>query len=155
MQSNAVGRCFSGGEESGGITIKGHIPERDGIWMGLTIWNAMTESRKSLEQLIDEIYQITGKFYYSRFDLKVDDTLKKTVINACKNEQFLSFGGSNVIRTDTLDGYKYFLNEQEWVMIRASGTEPLIRIYAEASQPEKVDNYIQSALEQIQNLKIK
>ncbi len=144
-----------GGEESGGITIKGHIPERDGIWMGLTIWNAMTECGKSLEQLIDEIYQITGKFYYLRFDLKVDDTFKKTVINACKNEQFIRFDGKAVVRTDTLDGYKYFLNEQEWVMIRASGTEPLIRIYAEAGQPDQVDKYIQSTLEQIQNLKNK
>ncbi|MCX7861779.1 MAG: hypothetical protein N2449_02150 [Bacteroidales bacterium] len=144
-----------GGEESGGITIKGHIPERDGIWMGLTIWNAMTETNKTIEQLIDEVYQITGKFYYSRYDLKVDEALKKAVISACKNEQFTSFANESILKTETLDGYKYFINENDWVMIRASGTEPLIRIYSEASSQNKVDNYIQSALEQIQNLKIK
>ncbi|NSW46121.1 MAG: phosphoglucomutase/phosphomannomutase family protein [Bacteroidales bacterium] len=144
-----------GGEESGGITIKGHIPERDGIWMGLTIWNALVESGKTLEQLIEEIYAITGKFYYSRYDLKVDETLKKAVINACKNETFTAFSGEKIIRTETLDGYKYFFNENEWLMIRPSGTEPLLRIYSEASSPERVENFIKSGLESVQNLKIK
>ncbi len=142
-----------GGEESGGITIKEHIPERDGIWMGLTIWNALVETNKTIEELIEEVYQITGRFYYSRYDLKTDDTQKKHVINACKNNHFVQFNGEKVSHVETLDGYKYFLNENEWVMIRPSGTEPLLRIYSEASTPERVDLYIKSALEQIQNLK--
>jgi len=144
-----------GGEESGGITIKGHIPERDGIWMGLTIWNALVESGKTLEQLIEEIYAITGRFYYSRYDLKVDEPLKKAAINACKNETFTAFAGEKIIRTETLDGFKYFFNENEWLMIRPSGTEPLLRIYSEASSPERVENFIKSGLESVQNLKIK
>ncbi len=144
-----------GGEESGGITIKGHIPERDGIWMGLTLWTAMVETGKTIEQLIDEIYEITGKFYYSRYDMKVDDAVKKAAMNACKNELFKEFDGEKIIRTETLDGYKYFFNENEWLMIRSSGTEPLLRVYSEATTPDRVEKYIKSAVETIQNLKIK
>jgi phosphomannomutase len=121
--------------------------------MGLTIWNALVETNKTIEELIEEVYQITGRFYYSRYDLKTDDTQKKHVINACKNNLFVQFNGEKVSHVETLDGYKYFLNENEWVMIRPSGTEPLLRIYSEASIPERVDLYIKSALEQIQNLK--
>jgi phosphomannomutase len=144
-----------GGEESGGISIKGHIPERDGIWMGLTIWNAMVETGKTIEQLIDEVYQITGKFYYARNDLKVDENVKKAAITACKNHVFKEFAGENIIRTDTLDGYKYFFNEDEWLMIRPSGTEPLLRVYSEAKSPERVESFINSGVENILNLKIK
>lgn len=144
-----------GGEESGGITAKGHIPERDGIWMGLIIWTSLVESGKSLEQIIEEIYAITGKFYYSRYDLKVDETVKKAAINACKNNLFNEFAGEKIEHVETLDGYKYFFNESEWLMIRPSGTEPLLRIYSEATSPERVEKFIKSGLESIQNLKIK
>ncbi len=144
-----------GGEESGGITIKGHIPERDGIWMGLTLWNAMFETRKTIEQFIDEIYAITGAFYYERYDMKVDEMLKKAAINACNNNVFKEFAGEKIIRTETLDGYKYYFNENEWIMIRPSGTEPLLRIYSEATTKERVEKYIKSGIDSIQNLKIK
>lgn len=144
-----------GGEESGGITAKGHIPERDGIWMGLIIWTALVESRKTLEQIIEEIYAITGKFYYSRYDLKVEENVKKATINACKNNLFHEFAGEKIEHVETLDGYKYFFNENEWLMIRPSGTEPLLRIYSEATSPERVEKFIKAGLESIQNLKIK
>lgn len=144
-----------GGEESGGITAKGHIPERDGIWMGLIIWTALVESGKTIEQIIEEIYAITGKFYYSRYDLKVDENVKKAAINACKNNLFHEFAGEKIEHVETLDGYKYFFNESEWLMIRPSGTEPLLRIYSEATSPERVEKFIKSGLESIQNLKIK
>lgn len=130
-----------GGEESGGITVKGHIPERDGIWMGLIIWQFMKESGKSLSLLIDEIFRITGEFSYSRYDLKIGNEHKQKVIEACKKGIFKNFGKYNVIRTETLDGFKYFFNDDEWLMLRASGTEPLLRIYAESSSVENV-NYL-------------
>ncbi len=144
-----------GGEESGGITIKGHIPERDGIWMGLTLWNAMVETGKTIEQFISEIYKLTGPFYYNRYDMKVDDTLKKAAINACNNNVFKEFAGEKIIRTETLDGYKYYFNEDEWIMIRPSGTEPLLRIYSEAKTSERVENFINAGKESLQYLKIK
>ena len=73
-----------GGEESGGIATKGHIPERDGIWMGLTIWEFMAKSGKTLESLIDEVYEIVGEFAFERADLHIDEVLKQKIIKQCR-----------------------------------------------------------------------
>lgn len=127
-----------GGEESGGIAIKGHIPERDGIWMGLTIWEYMAKSKKTLEELINDVYKITGKFAYYRYDLHIKDDLKQRIMNNCKAGKYKEFGIYRVQGVDTLDGYKYYLDNEQWVMLRASGTEPLLRIYAESNSYENV-----------------
>jgi len=142
-----------GGEESGGITCKGHIPERDGIWMGLTIWQFMNETNKNISQIINEVYNITGTFFYSRNDLRIEEKFKKTLIQACKNNSFKQFGELKVQRVETLDGYKYFINENEWLMIRPSGTEPLLRIYAEASSVERVKLFLDEALKAVETFK--
>ncbi|MBI5541800.1 MAG: phosphoglucomutase/phosphomannomutase family protein [Bacteroidia bacterium] len=141
-----------GGEESGGITCKGHIPERDGVWMGLTIWQFMNETGKNITQIIDEIYKITGTFFYSRNDLKIEDKVKNKVIQACKNDMFKEFGEFKVEHLETLDGYKYFINENEWIMIRPSGTEPLLRLYAETSTPERLIKFHEEALKAVNSL---
>jgi len=121
-----------GGEESGGIATKGHIPERDGIWMGMIIWEFMAKSGKSLDELIAEVYEIVGEFKFERSDLHITDELKQKIIKQCKNNEFTSFGDYKVERVETLDGYKYFFVDGRWVMIRPSGTEPVLRVYAEA-----------------------
>lgn len=122
-----------GGEESGGIAIKGHIPERDGIWMGITIWEFMAKTGKSLHELIEEVYAITGTFCFERNDLHIDEAIKTKVLQNCRNNAYTSFGKYTVKRVDDLDGYKFFFDENTWMMIRASGTEPVLRVYAEAS----------------------
>ncbi len=132
-----------GGEESGGIAIAGHIPERDGIWNGLVIWQWMTETGKSIEDLIQEIYDITGSFVYERNDLKIPETLKQKVIQTCSEKDIKSFGNESVLRLETLDGFKYFLNEDEWIMIRPSGTEPVLRTYVEGKTKERAALLIQ------------
>jgi len=126
-----------GGEESGGIAIKGHIPERDGIWMGLTIFEYMARSGKSLNELIQEVYEITGPFAFERSDLHLEESVKNRIVNACKNNEYKAFGDYRVVRMEDLDGWKYFFNEDEWLMIRASGTEPVLRTYAESATKEK------------------
>jgi phosphomannomutase len=131
-----------GGEESGGIAIKGHIPERDGIWMGLTIWEFMAKTGKSLEELIQEVYAITGTFYFDRNDLHISEDIKAKVLSNCKNGEYKTFGKFKVSRTDDLDGYKYFFDENSWVMIRASGTEPVLRVYAEAPTKTQADEIL-------------
>jgi len=121
-----------GGEESGGIAIKGHIPERDGIWMGLVLFEYMAKSGKSLEELIEEVYDLVGEFKYWRDDLHIDEKLKDSIVKKCKNDEFKSFGKYSVEKVDKTDGFKFILNQDEWLMIRTSGTEPVLRCYAES-----------------------
>jgi len=136
-----------GGEESGGIAIKGHIPERDGIWVGLTIWEYMAKSGKSLHELIEEVYDIVGRFSFERSDLHLHDDLKNEIVANCENNFYQSFGDYKIHRIETTDGYKYFFDDDEWLMIRASGTEPVLRNYAESSSLKKVFSILKAAEE--------
>ncbi|MDB5131730.1 MAG: phosphoglucomutase/phosphomannomutase family protein [Mucilaginibacter sp.] len=120
-----------GGEESGGIAVNGHIPERDGIWIGLMIWEFMAKTGRSLSDLVQEIYSIVGKFAVERYDLHVTEAVKQNIISNCKTG-YKSFGNLKVAKTEDLDGYKFFFEDETWVMIRPSGTEPVLRVYAEA-----------------------
>jgi phosphomannomutase len=127
-----------GGEESGGIAVKGHIPERDGIWMGLIIWEFMAKSGKTLDDLIDEVYELVGPFKFERSDLHITEDLKQQIITNCKNSTYTSFGEYKIRNVETIDGFKYFIDDERWVMIRPSGTEPVLRVYAEAPTLEEV-----------------
>jgi len=127
-----------GGEESGGIAVKGHIPERDGIWMGLIIWEFMAKSGKTLDDLIDEVYELVGPFKFERSDLHITEELKQQIIANCKNNVYTAFGDYQIRNVETIDGFKYFLDDDRWVMIRPSGTEPVLRVYAEAPTLEEV-----------------
>ncbi|MGB0851538.1 MAG: phosphoglucomutase/phosphomannomutase family protein, partial [Bacteroidia bacterium] len=127
-----------GGEESGGIAVSTHIPERDGIWMGLILWEYMAKTGKSLNDLIAEVYEITGSFAMDRYDLRVPEDDKWAIIENCKNKVYDSFGDYVVSGHETIDGYKFLLNDDNWVMIRPSGTEPLLRVYAQAPTSEEV-----------------
>jgi phosphomannomutase len=126
-----------GGEESGGIAIKGHIPERDGIWMGLALWEFMVKTGKSIEQLIGEVYSLVGTFAVERLDLHLSEEKKQQIIAACKSGQYKAFGNLNVEKVEDLDGYKYHLGNEEWVMLRPSGTEPVLRVYCEAATSKR------------------
>lgn len=121
-----------GGEESGGIAIKGHIPERDGIWMGLVLFEYMSKSGKTLEELINEVYELVGEFKYCRDDLHIDEKLKNSIVKKCINNEFSSFGEYKVLKVDKTDGFKFILSDDQWLMIRPSGTEPVLRCYAES-----------------------
>ena len=127
-----------GGEESGGIALKTFIPERDGIWMGLTIWEFMSKTGKSLEELIEEVYEIVGPFAFERNDLHIAEELKLSIIQKCKEDSFHMFGKYKVQSIDNLDGFKYHFDENRWLMIRPSGTEPVLRTYAEAPTIDEV-----------------
>ncbi len=121
-----------GAEESGGIAVKGHIPERDGIWMGLLVLEYMAKSGKSIEQLIDDTYAIVGPFAVERYDLHIEESQKQAIIAACKNNEYTKFGDYTIERVENMDGFKFHLGNEEWVMIRPSGTEPVLRVYAES-----------------------
>ena len=134
-----------GGEESGGIATKGHIPERDGIWMGLILFEFMAKSKKSLNELIQEVYDIVGTFAFERIDLHIDNETKLTIIENCKTGKFTHFGDYKVERIETTDGFKFFFDSDSWLMIRPSGTEPVLRTYAEASTQEKAFDILTKA----------
>jgi phosphomannomutase len=128
-----------GGEESGGIAVEGHIPERDGIWAGLMIWEFMAATGSSLSGLVQEIYDVVGEFVVERYDLKVTEEKKQDIISKCKSGGYASFGSLKVVRTEDLDGFKFFFEDDTWVMIRPSGTEPVLRVYCEA--PTSADSF--------------
>lgn len=134
-----------GGEESGGIAIKGHIPERDGIWMGLTIWEYMVKSGKTLDELIQEVYKIVGAFKFERSDLHLKEEVKNSIVKNCNDGTYKAFGDYKIDRIETIDGWKYFFSNGDWLMIRASGTEPVLRNYAEAETTEKAFAILKAA----------
>jgi len=133
-----------GGEESGGIAIKTHIPERDGIWIGLTIWEFMAKSGKSLEALIEEVYEIVGEFAFERSDLHITNQLKDTIIGKCREKKFNFFGKYKVEAIEDMDGFKYHFDDNRWLMIRPSGTEPVLRTYAEAPSLKEVRHILEN-----------
>ena len=121
-----------GGEESGGLAVKGHIPERDGIWIAMMVLEFMARTGKTLKALIQEVYDIVGPFSSDRYDLHLEESQKQAVIQACKNNTYKAFGPFRIVSTETIDGYKFYFDDDRWVMIRPSGTEPVLRVYAQA-----------------------
>ena len=120
-----------GGEESGGLAVKGHIPERDGIWMGLLVFEFMARTGKTVKGLVQEVYDVVGAFAFDRDDLHITEAQKQAVIAACRARQYKAFGPYKIQGMEDLDGWKFLLGDEKWVMIRASGTEPVLRVYAQ------------------------
>ncbi len=121
-----------GGEESGGLAVKGHIPERDGVWIGMMILEFMAITGKSLKELIEELYLKVGSFSCDRDDLHISNEVKQNVISQCENRAYGHFGPYTIINVENIDGYKFWVDEDRWIMIRPSGTEPVLRVYAQA-----------------------
>ncbi len=121
-----------GAEESGGIAIKGHIPERDGVWMGLVLMEYMAKTGKSISELISDIYAKVGSFAVERYDLHLNNELKEQIIEKCKSSSYTNFGSYKIVSTEDTDGFKFRLENGSWVMIRPSGTEPVLRVYSES-----------------------
>jgi phosphomannomutase len=133
-----------GGEESGGIAVTGHIPERDGVWVALVLIEAMAKTGKTIKELIAEVYEVVGAFDYDRYDLHISEEVKQKVIANCKNDAYNSFGNYTIERREDIDGWKYFMNDGIWTMIRASGTEPVLRVYAQAKDRAAVIDVLET-----------
>ncbi|MEZ5015993.1 MAG: hypothetical protein R2800_03010 [Flavipsychrobacter sp.] len=138
-----------GGEESGGIAVKGHIPERDGIYDGLMLYQFMAETGKTLKELCNEVYDIVGRFVYERNDLHIDNAVKVSIINKAINGEYTKFGKYTFNRTEDIDGMKYHLDNGGWIMLRASGTEPVLRVYAEGNSKEETLDILENVKQEI------
>ncbi|HUI63913.1 MAG TPA: phosphoglucomutase/phosphomannomutase family protein, partial [Bacteroidota bacterium] len=132
-----------GGEESGGLGVKGHLPERDGIFLGLLLCEMMAVRRKSLGALVQELFDEFGVHEFKRIDLHLTEKEKTAIMKKFARGVKECAGYPVTGRKDT-DGHKFFV-DGGWVLVRASGTEPLIRFYAEADSASKVDALLESA----------
>jgi alpha-D-glucose phosphate-specific phosphoglucomutase len=137
-----------GGEESGGIGIRRHLPERDGILNSLLLANIMADEGKPLGQLVRDLQEGYGEHHYARTDLRLTNEVKDEAIRRAAAKPS-KLGGFRVLDVATLDGVKFFLDAptngngaQAWVLVRASGTEPLLRIYCEAATPDLVSQIL-------------
>jgi len=132
-----------GGEESGGISIRGHIPEGDGILMGLLLIEIVASNGTSLYDLVEDLLKQEGPAYYQRNDLRLmhpvaKDRMKQHLLDNAPS----SIANERVIQVSTIDGVKYILADDSWLLIRPSGTEPVLRVYAEGRSQEIVDGLI-------------
>lgn len=134
------------GEEAGGIATRGHIPERDGLWNILLVLEMLMESGQTIEAILSEIEDAVGAFGYSRTDLHVDRKTIDHLVNELAHKLPSTIGHRKIQKTETLDGFKFYFNDDEWLMIRASGTEPLLRVYAESHTKEEAKKIIQAGL---------
>jgi phosphomannomutase len=142
-----------GGEESGGIGIKRHLPERDGLLNSLLLANVMADEKQTLGELVASLQAEYGEHQYGRIDLHIDDSIKNAAIARAK-AGVDAIAGMRVLRVATLDGIKFFLDNPEakgkpnaaetWLLLRASGTEPLLRVYSESCSKESVAKVLQA-----------
>lgn len=138
-------KVLLGIEESGGIAIQGHLPERDGLLSGLLLLEALVAMKKSVTEAIGFLQKEFGPFYSGRIDLENVPAQRQTaILNRLKKSPPSHVGGRKVVRVQMLDGFKLKL-EKGWLLIRPSGTEPLLRLYAEASSPQEVQSLLKSA----------
>ena len=138
--------ALAAGEESGGYAFRGHIPERDGILSALFVLDMMVSPLNNPSELLDELEQTVGPHHYQRIDLEFDPLDRQKIRNQLNNMQPKIMGGLQVEDIDTRDGYRFLLEDGSWCLIRFSGTEPLLRIYAEASSELKVKTLLDDSL---------
>ena len=143
-----------GGEESGGIGVRRHLPERDGLLNSLLIANVMADEQKTLGELVAALQEEYGEHQYGRIDMHINDELKQSAIRRA-GAGVNSIAGLKVIRVEALDGIKFFLENsacagkpnaaETWLLLRASGTEPLLRVYCESCSTESVQQVLEAA----------
>jgi len=133
-----------GGEESGGITIRGHIPEGDGILMGLLLLEVMATLRQPLHVIIQDLMDDIGPFYYARHDARTQPFSKSELVARLTANAPSELAGVPVHQVNDSDGVKYLLADDSWLLIRPSGTEPVLRIYSEARSPERVQTLLKA-----------
>lgn len=143
------GDVLVGGEESGGMAVKGHIPERDGIYIGLLVAEMVVKRGKTLSELVQELYDEFGGHYTHRVDAHTDESTKQEVLKRLREGgQLAEIAGQSIVDFQTLDGFKH-LGANSWLLVRPSGTEPVLRIYSEAPSPTEAVEMVSDAMNQL------
>jgi len=132
-----------GGEESGGYGFRGHMPERDGILAGLYFLDFMLQTGKTPSQLLDYLYSKVGPHYYQRRDFTFPEDQRQAIEKRISDNLPRSIGGVEVVKINTTDGFHLTLADTTWLLIRFSGTEPVLRIYAESDSPARVERLLE------------
>lgn len=135
-----------GGEESGGVSIAGHIPEKDGLVAGLILIEIAARFKKPFSELLGNIYREFGECYNERIDIPVPEDEKDDLLESLKESPPRKLGDEDVVRVDLRDGVKVVTGSDTWMLVRASGTEPLVRVYVEGRSREAFDKARKSAL---------
>lgn len=135
-----------GGEESGGYAFRGHAPDRDGILGGLYLLDLMVQTGKKPSQLLDWLFEKVGPHYYDRIDTAYDPAQRAEVRERVLAAKPATLGGLRVTDISTLDGFQYHLEDGGWLLIRFSGTEPIIRVYTETTHEDRVEDILQDGL---------
>jgi phosphomannomutase len=135
-------KAIIGGEESGGYGFRGHIPERDAILAGLYFLDLVVSSGKSVAQLLEHLFSLVGPHYYHRRDFHFPESERPAIFERVKNARFEAIDGISLAKVDNLDGFRFTLQDGSWLLIRFSGTEPLLRIYTETNQPDRVEKLL-------------
>jgi alpha-D-glucose phosphate-specific phosphoglucomutase len=131
-----------GGEESGGLSIGGHVPEKDGILAGLLVAEMRAVKGRPLTHVLDELMEDVGAFFTRRIDIEYPENKKMELMASLKSHPPDSVGDKAVIQHITIDGAKFLLEDGSWFLVRASGTEPLIRVYVEAGSEDALEELI-------------
>jgi len=132
-------KVLIGGEESGGIGFSGHIPEGDGVLMGLLIVEMVAEAKSTLYDMVEDLQREVGPVFYDRIDQRLKYPVsKEKMVSRLVNNPPTTLGGESLTEISTMDGVKYIFSDDSWLLIRPSGTEPVLRVYAEGRTPEMV-----------------
>jgi len=142
-----------GGEEAGGIGFKDYIPERDGILSGFLLLEMMAHRKKGILEIIDDLKKEFGAYYYLKTKIKITDSEKKSIMSNIAKSPPGEILGSKVVETNTLDGIKFLCEDTSWLLFRLSGTEPILRVYAEAENEEKARRMLDFGKEFVTKIK--
>jgi len=135
-------KALIGGEESGGYGFRGHVAERDGILANLYFLDLMVKTGKNPSELIDYLYSKVGPHHYQRVDIRFPEAERQAIIDRVRNNPPRFIDNVPVLKVDTADGFRFILADNTWLLIRFSGTEPLLRIYTETDSPARAERLL-------------
>ncbi len=132
-----------GGEESGGYGFRGHIPERDAVPASLYFLDFMVRTGKTPSQLLADLYRRVGPHHYHRMDVHFPENERQRMTDHIQNSFPEAIEGVPVVKTDTHDGFRFTLEDGTWLLVRFSGTEPMLRVYAESNSMSCVERLLE------------